>query len=177
MVRKVIKRHFVIRQVGRKARQLNQAIESRSAMVQVDLLVPPKRLETGQRFVTQVAERSKLRPRTIIVQRFARRTAVTWVLQVNLVIALPFATQADAQLDQHPTAEVERPFGTTQDVRRDQPAATGDERLAAHQTISSRSRKIALIYLKEQKTLEPKVQRKYQSVPHAPLIQPLRLRS
>jgi hypothetical protein len=59
MVRKVTKRHSAIRQVGLKFRQLNPAIASQSAMVQVDLLVPLKRQETGQHFVTQVAERSK----------------------------------------------------------------------------------------------------------------------
>jgi hypothetical protein len=127
MVRKVIKRHSAIRPVGRKARQLNLAIESQSAMVPVDLSVPPKHQETGQRFVTQVAERSKPRQRMVSVQRSARRVAVAWVLQVSLAIALPFATQADAQLDQHPVMELGRPFGTAQGVRRDQPAAIDDE--------------------------------------------------
>ena len=125
-----------MRQVGRKARQLNLAIESRSAIVQVDLSVPPKHQETGQHFVTQVAERSKPQPRMVSVQRSARRAVVAWALQVSLAIALPFATQADAQLDQHPTVELERPFGISQGVRRDQPAATDDEWLEALQTIS-----------------------------------------
>jgi len=117
MVRKVTKRHSATRLVGRKGRPPNQAVASQSAMVQVDLLVPPKHQATRQH------------------------------------------------------------FGTAQDVRRDKPVATDDERLKALQTISSQSRKIALIYLKEQKKLAPKVQRKYQSVPHVPSIQPLRLQS
>ena len=102
---------------------------------------------------------------------------VDGLLQVILAITLPFATQADSQLDQHPRVEFERPLGITQGVRRDQPTATEDEKLEALQTISSQSRKIALTYLKAQKKSEPKVQRRYQSVPHAPLIQPLRLQS
>ena len=63
----------------------------------------------------------------VIAQRSARRAVVAWVLQVNLAITLPFATQADAHLDQHPVVELERPFGIAQGVRRDQPAATDDE--------------------------------------------------
>ena len=125
-----------MRQVGRKARQLNLAIESRSAIVQVDLLVPPKHMAIRRHFATQVAELSKPQPRMVSVQRSARRAVVAWALQVSLAIALPFATQADAQLDQHPTVELERPFGISQGVRRDQPAATDDEWLKALQTIS-----------------------------------------
>ena len=105
-------------------------------MVQIDLLVPPKHQETGQHFVTQAADRSKPQPRMVSVQRFARRAVVAWALQVSLAIALPFATQADAQLDQHPTVELERLFGIAQGVRRDQLAATDVEWLEALQTIS-----------------------------------------
>jgi hypothetical protein len=105
-------------------------------MVQVDLLVPPKHQETGQHFVTQVAERSKLQPRKVSVQRSVRRAAVAWALQVSLAIALPFVTQVGVQLDQLPTVYLERPFGIAQDVRRDQLAATDDEWLEALQTIS-----------------------------------------
>ena len=125
-----------MRQVGRKARQLNLAIESRSAIVQVDLLVPPKHMAIRRHFATQVAELSKPQPRMVSVQRSARRAVVAWALQVSLAIALSFATQVDAQLDQHPTVELERPFGISQGVRRDQPAATDDEWLKALQTIS-----------------------------------------
>jgi len=128
MVRKVTKRLSAIRLVGRKARQTNPAVASQSAMVQVDLLVPLKHQVIRRHFGTQVAERSKPQPRMVSVQRSGRRTAVAWVLQVSLAITLPFATQADAQLAQHPAAAHERPFGTAQGVRRDQPAATDDER-------------------------------------------------
>jgi hypothetical protein len=47
MVKKVRKRRSAIRPAGRKARQLNLAIESHSAMAQVEQLVPPKHPETG----------------------------------------------------------------------------------------------------------------------------------
>ena len=127
MVRKVTKRLSAIRQVGRKARQLNLAIESQSAIVQVDLLVPPKHQAIRRRFGTQVAERSKPQPRMVCVQRSARRVAVAWVLQVSLAITLPFVMQVDAQLDQHPAVDLGRPFGTAQGVRRDQPATNDDE--------------------------------------------------
>ena len=136
MVRKVTKRHSAIRQVGLKFRQLNPAIASQSAMVQVDLLVPLKRQETGQHFVTQVAERSKPQPRMVSVQRSVCRAAVAWALQVSLAIALPFVTQVGVPLDQRPTVDLERPFGIAQDVRRDQLAAIDDEGLEALQTIS-----------------------------------------
>ena len=69
----------------------------------VDLLVPPKHMAIRRHFATQVAELSKPQPRMVSVQRSARRAVVAWALQVSLAIALPFATQADAQLDQHPT--------------------------------------------------------------------------
>ena len=146
-------------------------------MVLGDRLVPPKRQATRRHFVTQVGERSKLRPPMATVPRSVRRTAVAWVQQVSLAATLPFATQVDAPLDLHLAVDLERPFGMAQGVRRVQPATTDDEMLQGLQTISSRSRKIALIYLKEQKKLEPKVQRRYQSVPHAPSIPPLRLQS
>ena len=125
MVRKVTKRHSAIRLVGRKARQLNPAVASQSAMVQVDLLVPPKRQAIRRHFVTQVAERYKPLPQMVSVLRSARRTVAVWVLQVSLAITLPFATRADARLDQLPTMDLERPFGIAQGVRWDQPAAKG----------------------------------------------------
>ena len=127
MVRKVTKRPSAIRQVELKARQLNPAVASQSAMVQVDLLVPLKRQAIRQHFATQVAERSRPQPRMVSVRRSARRAAVAWVLQVSLAITLPFVTQVGVQLDQHPVVELGRPFGTTQGVRRDQPATTDDE--------------------------------------------------
>ena len=127
MVRKVTKRPFAIRPVGLKARQLNPAVASQSAMLQVDLLVPLKRQAIRRHFATQVAERSKPQPRMVSEQRFARRAAVAWVLQLSLATTLPFVTQVDAQLDLHPAVELERPFGIAQGVRRDHPATTDDE--------------------------------------------------
>ena len=127
MVRKVTKRLSAIRQVGHKVRQLNPAVESQSAMVRVDLLVPLKRQAIRQHFATPVAERSKPQSRMVSEQRFAHRAAVPWVLQVSLAITLPFVTQVDAQLDLHPAVELERPFGIAQGVRRDHPATTDDE--------------------------------------------------
>lgn len=127
MVRKVPKRHSATRLVGRKGRPPNQAVASQSAMVQVDLLVPPKHQAIRQHFGMQVAERSKPQPRMVSEQRFARRAAVAWVLQLSLATTLPFVTQVDAQLDLHPAVELERPFGTAQGVRRDQPATIDDE--------------------------------------------------
>ena len=121
------KRLFAIRPVGRKVRQLNPAIESQSAMVQVDLLVPSKRQAIRRHFAMQVAEQSKPRPRVASVQLSGRRTVVAWVLQVSLAITLPFATQVHAQLDQHPAVKLERPFGKARGVHRVQPAATDDE--------------------------------------------------
>jgi hypothetical protein len=127
MVRKATKRPSAIRQVGLKARQLNPAIAPQSAMVQVDLLVPPKHQAIRRHFATLVAERSRRQLRMVIAQRSARRAEVVWVLQVRLAITLPFATRADAQLDLHPVVELGRPFGTAQGVRRDQPATIDDE--------------------------------------------------
>ena len=127
MVRKVTRRLSAIRLVGLKARQFNPTIASQSAMVQVDLLVPPKRQAIRQHFATPVAERSKPQSRMVSEQRFAHRAAVPWVLQVSLAITLPFVTQVDAQLDLHPAVELERPFGIAQGVRRDHPATTDDE--------------------------------------------------
>jgi hypothetical protein len=63
----------------------------------------------------------------VSVQRFVRRAVVVWVPQASLAIPLPFATQADAQSDQHPGVEIERPFETAQGVHRDQLLATNDE--------------------------------------------------
>ena len=54
MVRKVTRRLSAIRLVGLKARQFNPTIASQSAMVQVDLLVPPKRQVIRRYFATQV---------------------------------------------------------------------------------------------------------------------------
>lgn len=88
-----------------------------------------------------------------------------------------FRDSSGRQLDQHPTVELERPFGTAQGVRRYQLAATDNEWLEALQTISLQSRKIALIYLKAQRKSEPKVQRRYQSVPRVPSIRLLLLQS
>ena len=96
-------------------------------MVQVDLLVPPKRQAIRRYFGMQVGERSKPQPRMVSVQLSGRRTAVAWVLQVSLAITLPFVTQVGVQLDQHPVVELGRPFWTAQGVRRDQPATTDDE--------------------------------------------------
>ena len=127
MVRKVTRRLSAIRLVGRKGRRSNQAIASQSAMVQGDRSVPPKHQAIRRHFGMQVAERSKPQPRMVSEQRFARRAAVAWVLQVSLAITQPFATQADAQLDQHPTVELGRTFGIAQGVRRDHPATTDDE--------------------------------------------------
>ena len=118
MVRKVTKRLSEIRLVGRKARQLNLAIESQSVMVRGDQLVPPKSPAIRRRFATPVAKRSRPQPRMVNVRRSARRAAVARVLQVRLAITQPFATRADAQLDQHPTVDHERPFGIAQGVRR-----------------------------------------------------------
>ena len=127
MVRKVTKRHSATRLVGRKGRPPNQAVASQSAMVQVDLLVPLKHQAIRRHFGMQVAERSKPQPRMVSEQRFARRAAVAWVLQLSLATTLPFVTQVDAQLDLHPAVELERPFGIAQGVRRDHPATTDDE--------------------------------------------------
>jgi len=127
MVRRVIKRLSAIRQVGRKARQPNPAVAWQSAMAQVDLLVPPKHQAIRRHFATPVAERSKQQPRMVSEQRFARRAAVAWVLQLSLATTLPFVTQVDARLDLHPAVELERPFGIAQGVRRDHPATIDDE--------------------------------------------------
>lgn len=106
----------------------NPAIASQSAMVQVDRLVPPKRQAIRQHFATPVAERFRPQPRMVSVQRFARRAAVAWGLQVSLAITLLSVTQVGVPLDPHPVAELERLFGIAQGVRRDRPATTEDER-------------------------------------------------
>jgi hypothetical protein len=62
MVRKVTKRPSATRQVGLKARQLNPAIAPQSAMVQVDLLVPPKHQAIRRHFATQVDAQLDLHP-------------------------------------------------------------------------------------------------------------------
>jgi len=123
IVRMVIKRLSAIRRVGQQARPPNPVVESQSAMVQVDLLVPPKHQETRQLFVTRVAEQSKPQPRMVSVQRSALQTAVVWALRVNLAITGLFETLAGARLVPLPTMDHERPFGTAQGVHRDQPAA------------------------------------------------------